>query len=102
MLRLNLSNGKLIVIGANHIMALLSSGSGDGSNLVLGGGVSYDVTQKPEEILAMIDALEAKKAEPVKRPASPATRPAAAQPQKPSSAPAAPAAPERQPTAKTV
>ncbi len=60
MLELSLSNGKRILVGINHIQAILTSGVGTGSLLVLGGGLSYEIAQSPEEIEKLMKEHEAK------------------------------------------
>ena len=60
MLRLKLANGKLFLVGVAHIQAILSSGVGAGSVVILAGGVTYEVAQAPDEISELIDAYYAK------------------------------------------
>jgi len=68
MLHLTLANGKPITVGAAHIQAMIGSGSGDGTTVILGGGVSYEVRQLPDVINAMIDALNGVKPDPAPAP----------------------------------
>jgi len=58
MIDLNLMNGKAIMVGVRHIQAVITGGSGDGSQLVLGGTLTYEVRQSLEEIKTMIAALD--------------------------------------------
>lgn len=59
MINLNLMNGKAIMVGVRHIQAVITGGSGDGSQLVLGGTLTYEVRQSLQEIKDQIAALDA-------------------------------------------
>ncbi len=60
LLELSLANGKRILVGVDHIQAILTSGVGVGSLVVLGGGLSYELAQTPQEIADLMDAHYAK------------------------------------------
>lgn len=55
MIQLTLLNGKTILVGVNHIQALITGATGDGSLVVLGGSLSYDVRESPAQIAEMIE-----------------------------------------------
>lgn len=59
MIDLNLMNGKAIMVNVDRIQAVITGGSGDGSQLVLGGTLTYEVRQSIDEIKGMIAALNA-------------------------------------------
>ncbi|MEM6617772.1 MAG: flagellar FlbD family protein [Pseudomonadota bacterium] len=50
MIELTLLNGKTIMVGANHIQALITGATGDGALVVLGGTLTYDVRESPAQI----------------------------------------------------
>lgn len=50
MIELTLLNGKTILVGANHIQALITGATGDGALVVLGGTLTYDVRESPAQI----------------------------------------------------
>lgn len=54
MLELTLTNGKSILIGGEHIVALISGGAGAGSTAVLSNGMTYEVRELPHDIQAMM------------------------------------------------
>jgi len=51
-------NGKAIMVGAKHIQAVITGGSGDGSQIILGGTLTYEVRQSLQEIKDQMAALE--------------------------------------------
>ena len=59
MIDLNLMNGKAMMVNVNHIQAVITGGSGDGSQLILGGTLTYEVRQNIKEIKGMMAALNA-------------------------------------------
>ncbi len=59
MISLNLMNGKEMLVGVNHIQAVITGGSGDGSQIILGGSLTYEVRQNLQEIKDLIAALDA-------------------------------------------
>ena len=59
MISLNLMNGKAMLVGVNHIQAVITGGSGDGSQIILGGTLTYEVRQSLQEIKDLIAALDA-------------------------------------------
>lgn len=58
MLELNMMNGKAMLINTRHIQALITGGSGDGTQVILGGTLTYEVRQNLKEIKAMMEALD--------------------------------------------
>ena len=58
MLELTLSNGKQILISGEHIVALVSGGTA-GASVVLSTSMTYEVTESPRDVEAMIDAKRA-------------------------------------------
>lgn len=59
MIELTLLNSKTILVGANHIQALITGATGDGALVVLGGTLTYDVRESPAEIQAKMAAVGA-------------------------------------------
>lgn len=57
MIELNLMNGKEMMVNVRHIQALITGGSGDGSQIILGGTLTYEVRQSLSEIKDMMNAL---------------------------------------------
>ena len=55
MIPLTLLNGKTIMVGRDHIQALITGATGDGALVVLGGTLTYDVRESPAEIAALMD-----------------------------------------------
>jgi len=58
MLELNMMNGKSMMVNPRHIQALITGGSGDGTQVILGGTLTYEVRQNLKEIKEMMVALE--------------------------------------------
>ena len=59
MIKLTLLNGKTIMVGAKHIQALITGATGDGALVVLGGTLTYDVRESPDEISNLMQAAMA-------------------------------------------
>ncbi len=59
MIDLNLMNGKAMMVNINHIQAVITGGSGDGSQIILGGTLTYEVQQSIKDIKGMMAALDA-------------------------------------------
>ena len=59
MIELTLLNGKTIMVGANHIQALITGATGDGALVVLGGTLTYDVRESPAQITEKMRAYAA-------------------------------------------
>lgn len=59
MIKLTLLNGKIFLVGANHIQAAITGATGDGSMIVLGGSLTYDVRESPERISELLAEFEA-------------------------------------------
>jgi uncharacterized protein YlzI (FlbEa/FlbD family) len=55
MIKLTLLNGKIFLVGANHIQAAITGATGDGSLIVLGGSLTYDVRESPELIADLLE-----------------------------------------------
>lgn len=54
MISLTLLNGKTIMVGPEHIQALITGATGDGALVVLGGTLTYDVRESPAQINDLI------------------------------------------------
>lgn len=59
MIQLTLLNGKTIMVGADHIQALITGATGDGALVVLGGTLTYDVRESPAQISELMEARKA-------------------------------------------
>ncbi|MEM7439617.1 MAG: hypothetical protein AAF393_08460 [Pseudomonadota bacterium] len=58
MIKLTLLNGKTIMVGAKHVQALITGATGDGALVVLGGTLTYDVREGPDQIAEMMKQAE--------------------------------------------
>jgi uncharacterized protein YlzI (FlbEa/FlbD family) len=62
MIKLTLLNGKMFLVGANHIQACITGATGDGALIVLGGSLTYDVRESPEQISDLLEEYQRKMA----------------------------------------
>ena len=60
MIKLTLLNGKMFMVGVNHLQAVITGATGDGAMIVLGGSLTYDVRESPQTISDMIDEYNAR------------------------------------------